>query len=45
MTRICDICGREDKSMHYVVTLYFQLVCWECVSEAVDYYKEAMKED
>ena len=45
MTRTCDICGREDKNMHYVVTLKCQLACWECVAEAVDYYKEAMKED
>lgn len=43
--RKCCICGTEDPKAHMVVTLKCQEVCWPCVSEAVDYYAAAMKED
>lgn len=42
--RKCIVCGTEDIKTHMVVTLKVQEVCWPCVAEAVDYYKDAMNE-
>lgn len=44
MERICTICGEDKKNTHYVVTLKCRLVCWPCVAEAVELYKDAMEE-
>jgi hypothetical protein len=41
----CCICGNTDPKTHMVVTLKMQQACWTCVTEAVDYYREAMKEE
>ncbi len=45
MQRICTICGDDKKGCHYVVTLKARLVCWPCVAEAVELYKDMMAEE
>jgi len=46
--RKCILCEKEGRGLKdetVVVTLKMHEVCWPCVSEAVDYYREAMKEE
>lgn len=39
----CCICGTQDQYAHIVITNKLQVVCWQCVTDAVEYYKEEMK--
>lgn len=44
MNRICTLCGQDRKGEHYVVTLRGRFVCWTCVAEAVELYKDMVEE-
>jgi len=42
--RGCQLCPEKGKNTVIVVTSNMVEVCWKCVAEAVDYYRDAMKE-
>ena len=45
--RKCEVCKKEGKELRdeiCVVTTKGDEICWPCVADAVDYYKDALKE-
>lgn len=41
----CNLCQNATKDGLRVVTTKARVVCWDCVGEAVEYYREALNEE